>query len=174
MGEASTGELVTRRLITTGMRPPSWLVAVGFPDSCYVLEETRVNPRTRNMTLKSVNVTGNSLVEIQETCRYTALPQDRCSYSVDTAIRSFLGPLSSPCESHAFGIIKDSANKGLKAMEELCDKYVDLGRQGFEDILSLRLDTVMLMSDLQTLRDFDFDEFKNLDFVQWTSQFAKN
>ena len=62
---ASTGELITRRLITCGMKPPAWLAAVGFPEHCYVLEETRVNPKTKDMALKSVNVTGNSLIEIQ-------------------------------------------------------------------------------------------------------------
>lgn len=59
-------------------------------------------------------------------------------------------------------------------MEELCDKYVRIGQEGFHDILSLRLDTILLMTDLQTLRDFDLDEFKNLHFVQWTSKFAED
>lgn len=63
--DPSTGELITRRLITAHMKPPSWLKAVGWPESVYVLEETRVNPKSKDMTLKSVNVTGNNLCEIQ-------------------------------------------------------------------------------------------------------------
>ena len=78
-------------------------------------------------------------------------------------------------ESYAFGIHSDSAVKGLKAMEDLCDKYVKMGQEGFAEILSLRLDTILLMTYLQTLRDFDFEaEFKNLQFVKWTSKFAED
>lgn len=59
-------------------------------------------------------------------------------------------------------------------MEDLCEQYVKLGQEGLSEILSLRLDTILLMTDLQTLRDFDFSEFKNLQFVKWTSQFAED
>ena len=170
--DTQTGEFVTRRLVQACLNPPSWLAAVGFPDHCYVLEETRVNPHSKNMVLKSVNVTGSDLLQIQETCKYEGIGDEKCNYEQSAAITSFVPLICGAIESYSLGIHTDSASKGLKAMEELCDKYVKLGQEGFNEILNTRLDTIALMKDLKTLQDFDISDFKNLKLVQWTSRFA--
>ena len=174
--DAETGELVTRRLISAALKPPSWLAAIGFPDYCYVLEETRVNPHSKNMILKSVNVTGGEFLQIQETCEYSAIGDDdnKCLYEQSAAITSFVPLIHSAVESYSLGIHSEKATKGLKAMEELCEKYVKLGQEGFNEILNLRLDTILLMTDLETLRDFDLDDLRNLPLVKWTSKFAED
>mmetsp|Transcript_9823 Transcript_9823/g.15739 ORF Transcript_9823/g.15739 Transcript_9823/m.15739 type:complete len:228 (+) Transcript_9823:107-790(+) len=172
--DRNTGELITRRLISAHLNPPSWMAAIGFPNYCYVLEETRVNPHSKHMVLKSVNVTGSDLLQIQETCEYKSIENDaRCLYEQSAAITSFVPLVHSAVESYSLGIHSGNASKGLKAMEELCEKYVKLGQEGFDEILNLRLDTIKLMADLQTLRNFDMAEFRNLPFVKWTSQFTK-
>lgn len=38
-------------------------------------------------------------------------------------------------------------------MEELCERWVREGVEGFEKILNMRLDTIMLMKDLNNIRD---------------------
>jgi len=174
--DTETGELVTRRLISAHLNPPGWMAAIGFPNWAYVLEETRVNPHTKNMTLKSVNVTGSDLLQIQETCNYKGIEDNKCLYEQSAAITSFV-PLVPQCihnavEQYSLGVHSGNATKGLKAMEELCEKYVKLGQEGFNEILNLRLDTILLMADLETLREFDLEEFKNLKFVQWASKFT--
>eukprot|EP01084_Bolivina_argentea_P265708 450483_1 len=176
--DTSTGELITRRLISARLNPPSWMQAIGFPNYCYVLEETRVNPHIQNMVLKSVNVTGSDLLQIQETCKYFVDKSDnnKCVYEQSAAITSMVNiPLiHSAIESYSLGIHSGNAIKGLNAMEELCEKYVKLGQEGFHEILNLRLDTILLMSDLETLKNIDINEWKNLKFVQWTSGFAND
>lgn len=176
--DTKTGELVTRRLISAALKPPAWMAAIGFPDYCYVLEETRVNPITKNMVLKSVNVTGGEFLQIQETCEYSAIGDDnkQCLYEQSAAITSFVPLVQSAIESYALGIHSEKATKGLKAMEGLCEKYVKLGQEGFNEILNLRLDTICLMTDLETYKnlDFDFDDLKNLPVIQWASKFAED
>ena len=170
-----SGELITRRLISAHLKPPYWLEAIGFPNYCYVLEETRVNPLTKNMILKSVNVTGSDLLQIQETCKYSCIDDNKCLYDQSAEITAFVPLLHGPIESYSLGIHSEKATNGLKAMEELCDKYVKLGQEGFNEILNLRLDTISLMADLEKLREFNLG---NLDFdlmkmKNWTSQFTK-
>ena len=172
--DTKTGELITRRLISAHLNPPSWMAAIGFPNYCYVLEETRVNPHSKNMVLKSVNVTGGEFLQIQETCEYSATDDEKCLYEQSAAITSFVPLVHSAIESYSLGIHSEKASKGLKAMEELCEKYVKLGQEGFHEILNLRLDTILLMADLETLRNFDIEDFKNLKLVQWTSKFAED
>eukprot|EP00483_Globobulimina_turgida_P003695 UN03701 len=175
--DTTTGELITRRLISARLNPPSWMSAIGFPNYCYVLEETRVNPHSKNMILKSVNVTGNSLLQIQETCNYSVADGDgnnnKTLYEQSAAITSCVPLVYNAIESYSLGIHSGNATKGLKAMEELCEKYVKLGQEGFNEILNLRLDTILLMSDLETFRSltqFDLEGFKNLKIGSWTSQ----
>eukprot|EP01084_Bolivina_argentea_P276363 471552_1 len=148
--DSSTGELITRRLISANLRPPQWMVTIGFPSYCYVLEETKVNPITKHMTLKSVNVTGSELLQIQETCEYKSVSTNKCLYEQSAAITSFVPLVHSAIESYSLGIHSGNAIKGLKAMEDLCEKYVKIGQEGFSQVLEWRLDTILLMKDLQT------------------------
>eukprot|EP01083_Nonionella_stella_P044987 120992_1 len=172
--DKQTGELITRRLISACLHPPAWMSALGFPNYCYVLEETRVNPQTKSMVLQSVNVTGSDLLQVQETCTYKAIDDNKCLYEQSAAITTPCPIFTDAIESFSLNIHSGNASKGLKAMEELCEKYVTLGQQGLQEILNLRLDTILLLTDLETLRTFDLEDFKNLNFVQWTSQFSRD
>merc|ERR1712087_544880 len=97
-------------------------------------------------------------------------------YEQSAAITSGFPLVHSAVESYCLGVQSDSAKKGLAAMEDLLEKYVKLGQEGFRDILNMRLDTILMMTDLQTLRQFDFElqDFKNLEFVQWASKFTED
>jgi hypothetical protein len=55
--------------------PPSvaacgWL-QVGIPTSAYVAETCVVDPVTKEMVIKSRNISGSSMMTVEETCRYT-------------------------------------------------------------------------------------------------------
>jgi hypothetical protein len=133
--DKNTGELINRRLIAASLVPPSWMQAIGFTSYCYVLEEARVNPRTKEMILRSVNVTGNSLLQIQETCRYKPAPQNPTewtNFEQTAEIISAIPFLSSSVECFSFSVHSSNAIKGLMAMEELCEKWAKEGMEGFQ------------------------------------------
>ncbi|ETO27970.1 hypothetical protein RFI_09164 [Reticulomyxa filosa] len=153
--DKSTGELITRRLIAASLVPPSWMQSLGFPSYCYVLEEARVNPKTKEMVLRSVNVTGNSLLQIRETCRYTPCeknPNEWTSYQQTAEIISGIPLFSTPIEGFSFSVHSSNAVKGLIAMEELCERWAKEGMEGFQKRLCNRLDMVLLMDNIHDIR----------------------
>jgi len=144
--DPKSGELITRRLIAASLVPPSWMQSLGFVSYCYVLEEARVNPRTKEMTLRSVNVSGNSLLQIQETCRYTPCeknPTEWTDYQQTAEIISHIPLFASPIECFSFSVHSSNALKGLVAMEELCEKWAKEGIDGFQTKLNNRLDMIL-------------------------------
>jgi len=153
--DSNTGELVNRRLIGASLVPPSWMQSLGFTSQCYVLEEARVNPRTKEMLLRSVNVSGNRLLQIQETCRYTPSktnPTEWTEYEQSAEITSKVPFFGNPVEGFSFNIHSTNACKGLMIMEELCGKWAKEGMEGFQKKLIDRLDTVLLLDNITNIR----------------------
>jgi hypothetical protein len=149
------GSLVMRRLISASMALPSWVRAVGFPSTGYVLEESRINPRSREMTVRSVNVAMDSIITIQETCVYTPdeeRPTEWTKYEQTAEFTSFVPIVQSGLEGFTFSVQASNATKGLQAMEELCDRWRTEGVDGFQRVLTSRLDTILLMSNIDQLK----------------------
>ncbi|KAK9463702.1 PRELI-like family-domain-containing protein [Lipomyces oligophaga] len=69
--DPTTGVLTTERLITCRQNIPSWILAlVGGSNISYVREVSEADPRSRSLTLRSVNLTMNHLLSVNETCVY--------------------------------------------------------------------------------------------------------
>ncbi|KAK9466338.1 PRELI-like family-domain-containing protein [Lipomyces arxii] len=128
----ATGVLTTERLITCKQNIPRWLLAVvGGRDTSYVREVSEVDPKTQVFTLRSVNLTMNNLLSVQETVTYSPHATDPSKTVFDQTAR---------IEAYA-------------AFQKLCNKIEDwsvdrfrqnaqLGRAGFEMVLDKLAQTV--------------------------------
>jgi len=124
--DTETGMLRTERLITCRQAIPKFLLAlVGGTNVSYVREVSEVDPKTRNLTLRSVNLTMNHLLSVYEIVSYTPDP-------------------SNPSENTLFR--QEAQITAYASFRRLCNKIEDwsvqrfndnaqLGKQGFESVL---------------------------------------
>ena len=66
----TTPLLVSNRIISCETALPAWLNRLGVSNHAYAIETSVINPRTQEMVVKSRNVTGASLMVMEETCLY--------------------------------------------------------------------------------------------------------
>jgi hypothetical protein len=124
--DSTTGVLRTERLITCKQAIPKWLLAlVGGHDVSYVREVSEVDPLTRTLTLRSVNLTMNHLLSVYEIVTYSPDP-------------------NRPTETTIF--TQEAQITAYSSFRRLCSKIEDwsvdrfgqnaaLGKQGFESVL---------------------------------------
>lgn len=182
--DKETGELIIRRLISASLKPPAWMEAIGFPAHAYILEEAKINPYKKEMIMRSVNITGNQLLEIEEICTYAEdikkdenlgknkdnkAPKAVTLYNQKAIIESPVPLLNTPIEVYALKIHSGHAEKGLTAMKQICTQYANVGFQGFQQILQWRLDTVLLLNELNSLRNIDLKDI-NLANTIWSKR----
>ncbi|ANB11834.1 Ups2p [Sugiyamaella lignohabitans] len=125
--DSTTGVLRTERLITCKQAIPSWVLAlVGGTDVSYVREVSEVDPKSRSLTLRSVNLTMNQLLTVYETVNYTPDP-------------------ANPKQATLFN--QEAQITAYASFRRLCSKIEDwtvdrfgqnaaLGKKGFESVLS--------------------------------------
>jgi hypothetical protein len=132
----TTHNLITHRLIAVESVLPSWMDALGFPTSAYVAETSVVNPKTREMIIKSRNISGSSVMTVEETCRYTSHPTQHnwTVYTQEARISAFMPFISSRMESWSHSSLVAKSQQGLEAMELLCNR---VKAQGLESLCSL-------------------------------------
>ena len=150
--DQETGSLIVRRLISASLSPPHWMKSIGFPEAAHILEEAVINPFKKEMVIRSVNIPGNQLLEINEICTYS---QDRdneeensTKYEQRAVIESTVPFLRSPIESYALSVHETNAQKGLNAMKQICSVCEEIGTVGLRQILRWRLDTILLLNEL--------------------------
>ena len=173
--DEKTGALIIRRLIRGSLRPPSWMAAIGFPSYAYILEEAIINPFKKEMIMRSINITGNQLLEIEEICTYSEdIKMDEETnkvkkvtvYNQKAIIESGVPLLSGPIETYSHKVHSKNAEKGLNAMKQICAQYAKVGTKGFQQILQWRLDTILLLNELDTLRNINLKD-TNLSNTIW-------
>merc|ERR1711971_257066 len=148
--DQETGSLIVRRLISATLSPPHWMKSIGFPDAAHILEEAVINPFKKEMLIRSVNITGNALLEINELCIYSE-DKDECTKYEQRAVIESAIPLEilrSPIESYAKSVHETNAEKGLKAMKKICSLFDEIGTDGLHQIFQWRLDTILLLNKL--------------------------
>jgi hypothetical protein len=76
------------------------------------------------MIVKSSNLSGSSLIVIEETCTYTQDKQDeqKTHYKQDAKITAFLPCFSSKFEHFSAQSISSKSREGMKVVEQLCQK----------------------------------------------------
>jgi hypothetical protein len=122
--DSDTGALVSRRLISASSHVPSWMQMLSVPDRVIVVEESRVDPQTQSLELKSRNLTGSQVLTVEETCTYSRHPDnpDWTLYKQQAKITSFAPMFQKRLEQHCLSNMSAQAQKGLNVMEGLCDQ----------------------------------------------------
>lgn len=124
--DSKTGVLRTERLITCKQAIPSWILAlVGGNNVSYVREVSEVDPKLKTLTLRSVNLTMNSLLSVYETVVYApnaADPHNSTDFSQEAQIT-------------AYASFKRLCNKIEEWSVDRFHQNALLGKEGFESVL---------------------------------------
>ncbi|KAI9259916.1 PRELI-like family-domain-containing protein [Sporodiniella umbellata] len=76
--DQATGILTTERLITVNQNIPSLIKRIlGANTTQYVREVSTIDPKTKTLTMYSVNLTMANLLQVQETIVYQEHPTDK-------------------------------------------------------------------------------------------------
>jgi hypothetical protein len=117
------GFLVSNRIMSCESAIPTWLSSVGLPAQCFVVETSVVDPVSKRMIIKSRNLSGSSLIEVEETCTYAAIKDTQhTQYTQEAKITAFLPFLSGKFEQYSFNNIKMKSKQGMATIETLCQK----------------------------------------------------
>jgi len=77
------------------------------------------------MIIKSRNITGSSLLIIEEECKYSPCnsnPQSSTRYSQSAKIQAYLPLFSGKFEQYSFQSMKNKSNIGLNTIDNLCNQ----------------------------------------------------
>jgi hypothetical protein len=134
--DPETGNLVINRLIQIESVLPAWVSAVGLPTTAFVCETSVVNAESKEMVVKSRNISGSSLMVVEETCTYTPHQHHPSwtNYTQEARITAFLPMFSSSVESFSLNSMHAKSKQGLEAIEILCQRVAS---DGLESIHSL-------------------------------------
>lgn len=130
------GRLVTNRIMSCESAIPSWLRSAGLPQTCFVAESSIVDPARKEMVVKSSNLSGASLLVVEETCTYaaaSAAPHAQTTYKQEARITAFLPFVSSKFESYSVANLQSKSQEGIAVVEKLCQRI----QQSADGVLSL-------------------------------------
>eukprot|EP00002_Diphylleia_rotans_P004854 TRINITY_DN1375_c0_g1_i3.p1 TRINITY_DN1375_c0_g1~~TRINITY_DN1375_c0_g1_i3.p1 ORF type:complete len:130 (-),score=30.06 TRINITY_DN1375_c0_g1_i3:56-445(-) len=74
--DTQSGKLLSERVMTTSMGVPSWMQRLSGGNVCFIKEKSEVDPKNKEMTLSTINVSFNSFLQVQETCSYSVHPEN--------------------------------------------------------------------------------------------------
>ncbi|GMF45820.1 unnamed protein product [Phytophthora fragariaefolia] len=117
------GRLVTSRLAkVTQKNVPGW-VRSALGESTYVFEETTCDAARQRLVLKSTNLSLRSVATVEETCVYSVHPEDaqRTLYEAEAKVTAFVPLLSQKLEKFSVSRGAETAAKGIRAVEEICN-----------------------------------------------------
>jgi len=138
----SEGRLVSHRIMSCESPVPGWLSAAGLPSSCFAAEVSVVDPRTQTMVVKSRNLTGASLLQVEETCTYSAVPAStHTHYTQSAKITAFLPFLSGKFEQYSLSNLSNKSAQGLQTIENLCQRIQHHGVLSCFDSLAASIST---------------------------------
>jgi len=117
----TTNRLTINRVHCVSSNVPSWVPAAKMQ---YAVEETVVDPKAESMVIKSRNVTGASMLLVEETCTYSAHPENKqwTEYKQTAQITSWLPLISAKLEGYTVDSMLHKSKEGVKAVELLCDR----------------------------------------------------
>lgn len=133
------GHLVTRRLLACEQSVPSWMRALCDSPLGYIAETTTVDATEQKMIIRSRNLTGASVMIVDETCTYERHPSNPSwtTYEQKAEITAFMPIISSKFENYSFSNMRDKSKFGAAAIESLCQKIAEGGWQStFTNLIS--------------------------------------
>jgi len=123
------GRLITNRIISCESALPSWLRAAGLPQQCYVAESSVVDPISHTMVVKSSNLSGSSIMVVEETCTYQQAKSNPKAtfYRQEAKITAFLPFVAAKFENYSFANMQSKSSEGLAVVERLCKRIEQEG-----------------------------------------------
>lgn len=124
------GRLITNRIMSCESNLPRWVSAAGLPSACFVAETSVVDPAAKCMVVKSSNMSGSSIVVIEETCTYSQCPRAPLSatlYKQEAKVTAFLPFISSKFESYSLASIQSKSQESMAVVEKLCQRIQQHG-----------------------------------------------
>jgi len=139
----SQGRLIVHRLMRCESQVPTWLQSLGVSTNAYACETTVVDPATKQMIVKSRNITGASMMVVEETCLYKEHPQNNewTSYNQSARIAAFMPFLSKKIETFCHNNMSLKAPLGLDVIEQLCQKMTTNGINSLFDWMHISAGT---------------------------------
>ncbi|CAN6643097.1 protein Ups3p, mitochondrial [Trichomonascus vanleenenianus] len=124
--DPKTGVLTSERLITCKQAIPKWILAmVGGTDVSFVREVSEVDPRTKTLTLRSVNLTMNHLLSVYEIVTYSPDPKNPENSTV----------FRQEAQITAYASFRRLCNKMEQWSVDRFSQNAKLGKAGFESVL---------------------------------------
>jgi hypothetical protein len=123
------GRLITTRIMSCESALPSWMQAAGLSTNCFVCESSVVDPKTKEMVVKSSNLSGASIMVVEETCTYTQArdnPQ-HTKYKQEAKITAFLPFVASKFEQYSVQNLHLKSREGMAVVEKLCQRIQKFG-----------------------------------------------
>ncbi|TGZ84705.1 MSF1-domain-containing protein [Ascodesmis nigricans] len=128
--DVPTGILRTERLITCKQNVPRWLMKLVGSEVSYVREVSEVDPINQTVVMRSTNLTGSSLLSVQETVIYAPHPEapmDKTLFTQDAQITAY-GAFTRLCNTiedwsvERFGQNAQKGRIGFEAVLEMSKK----------------------------------------------------
>eukprot|EP00794_Sanderia_malayensis_P003636 gene3636-4152_t len=167
------GTLQTVRILGTTWSFPTFITAMlGIPDLCYAVEYSVVDPVTKTMTLNTVNYTFGSLMEVEESIKYSENQEVTSSTMMthDALIKVTGISFKDYCEGLIANGFDVNAKKGRQAIEQVIAK---ISLEGIVqsineemDELSKELDAAKAKFDLEIGQMYNRLNTEFLQFVQ--------
>ncbi|XP_043257600.1 protein slowmo [Colletes gigas] len=163
------GVLFSHRLVTTEWRLPGWIAPLfGHRGPCYASEWSEINPTSREMVVKTVNVSLGKHVSVGEEVRYMPDPEDsQKTLLKQQAIISISGvPLIDYMERLLTNTIEQNAKKGRLAMEWVIEKIhgdmKDIASTAAKSTDDLLNQTRRQIDDITHITKKGMDDFQNV------------
>lgn len=132
------GQFISHRILTARAPVPDWVFALGVSPFVIGMERAVVNADTQSLIIQSCNVTGSSVMTVEETCIYEQHPdnKDHTLYTQEARVTSFLPWLAaSSLEKHSISTFHTSSQQGLRSIECLCQQ---VEAEGISSLQSLK------------------------------------
>jgi len=137
------GDLITVRIMETLPPLEPWMEkfykqTVG---SSYIYEVSTVNAEKKKMVIKSVPLTGNSLMEVEETCIYSEHPSDpkQTLYEQKASIAAKIPFFSAALENFSVTSLGNSSKNGVQIIEQHCNTINKFSAQALFNPFKLHL-----------------------------------
>lgn len=178
--EVKDGVLHTHRIVSSKWGFPRWAQAlIGSAKVCYASERSEVNPSTRHMILKTINLTFCRYIAVNETLKYVPHPinPDQTLLKQEAVVTVQGVPLTEYMEDLLTNRISLNAGKGRQAMEwvigkldsevkdlansaaRTSDEILNQTKKSFDDITS---NAKKSMDDISIKAKKSFDDIQNL------------
>ncbi|KAI9499228.1 PRELI-like family-domain-containing protein [Zychaea mexicana] len=143
--DPDTGVLTTERLFTVKQNVPTLILKIlGSDTTHYVREVSTIDPRTKTLTMCSVNLTMSNLLTVEETIRYQEHPEDplKTKFTQQAAISagSLVSRWGNLLEDFTLKRFQQNAATGREGFSKVLERFVVMAEAGQQQQKAVRSD----------------------------------